>query len=207
MVEENQQPGPPGPPPEYSGGYESFLNKNILRADSERTFIDKILGRQDSEILRSLMKKEKLTREDISELLYLLSSINSKLSNFNDWDRYLLGKFFVWIREFATLLEEIHDYGKDLHDPETGMIRLMADEKPEIIAQLSDILFKVENINSHNLKFLVDVFLYLSNSTLSLRATAFDTLTKSKFEYWYPNAPTQEASIPNKGGFNFFMKR
>ena len=185
--------------PQTPNSYESYLRNYIHRPDVEKTFIDKVLGRQDAERLKELMAKSELTRNDLTELLYLLTSVNLKLVNFNEWDRYLLGKFYAWIRDFVTLCEDIIDYEDDINDPTKGLISNTTD------TQLKNIIERVRKHDIHNCKFLIDVFLYLSNSTLSIGGSGFDTLTTSKFEYdygpYYTNPPQQKQS-----GFNFFMK-
>jgi len=188
----------------YTGGYESFANKYINRSDVEKTFIDKVLDRQDIERIRELMKKKDLDTDDLSELLFLVSGIASKLSNFNDWDRYLLGKFFAWIRDFITLLDAVITYKQDLKD-ETK--KLLENNNTETALQLKEIIAKIKKLNTENCKFLVDVFQFLSNSTLSIEATAFDTLTKSRYEYWYPGMQNAPQMPQQKSGFNIFMKK
>lgn len=182
--------------------YESRLNQYVYRSEQEKTFIDKILGRQDSVRLQQLMQSQELTREDISELLFLMSGINSKLINYNDWDRYLLGKFYAWIDDFGTLCQEIIDYESDCLDITTGLIR------GDMGNQLKFVLSRVKNHNLHNCKFLIGVFLFLSNSTLSLSGAGFDTLTKSRFEYAYPyEAGAVPAQPESKNIFSVFMKK
>jgi hypothetical protein len=181
--------------------YEAMLNRYAYRVDAEKTFIDKILGRQDSNRLQQLMQSQEIDREDIAELTFLIASINSKLVNFNDWDRYLLGKFYAWIDDFGTLCQEIINYETDCNNKNVGLIR------EDVGEQLKFILDRVKKHNLHNYKFLVGVFLYLSNSTLSISGVGFDTLTTSKFEYSYPYEGLSMAPQPEqKSVFSFFMK-
>lgn len=180
-------------------GFERDVGGMMYRTDEEKTFIDKVLDRKDSERLRNLMLQEELDRSELLELLYIIVSINTKLVNFSDWDRYLLGKFLAWIRDFTTLHEALLDYIDEYEALPEGH------EKRKEIEQILNTLYSVRKHASHNLKFLVDIYLYLSNSTLSISAVAFDTLSKSRFEYSYPQrqyTPMQ----PQRSFLNVFNK-
>ena len=58
------------------------------------------------------------------------------------------------------------------------------------------IVDEIQNISIHNVKFLTDIFLYISRSSLSLNAKAFEEFLKQKFEYEYksqvPLTPQQK---------------
>ncbi|WP_456477608.1 hypothetical protein [Geoglobus ahangari] len=168
----------------------SELNKYIFPHQAEKTWIDKILDRQDVERIRELMRKEELSRDDLLELLYLMAGNEIKLVNFGEWDRYLLGKYFAWIRDFVSLAETIFDY-----IDETKI------DDPEVKSAIDHITKQI----THAVKFNVDVYLYLMRSTLSLGGAAFDTLTKSRFEYHYPSQI--EPQQPEQRTFmSFFVK-
>ena len=44
---------------------------------------------------------------ELLELLYMCIGTEAKLVNLSDWDRYVVLKFFVWIREFIKVVESI----------------------------------------------------------------------------------------------------
>ena len=201
---------------EQTYGFERQMNSSLFSQDHEKTFIDKVLDRKDSERLRELMTIEELSRDEILELLYIIVSINTKLVNYSDWDRYLLGKFLAWIRDFCTLHETLLDYIDELEQDEQEILSNI--DKENLTVQDIESTEDLENIRltmkqiqkhtSHNLKFLVDIYLYLSNSTLSVSAVAFDTLSKSRFEYSYPHQGYQPVSPePKKGGLLPKLKR
>jgi hypothetical protein len=195
MTEEEMQDEP------STYGFEKQVGGMIYGSDEEKTFIDKVLDRKDSERLRTLMLEEELDRSELLELLYIIVSINTKLVNFSDWDRYLLGKFLAWIRDFTTLHESLLDYIEDYEKVEN-------EAEKEKIEQILDTLYSIRKHASHNLKFLVDIYLYLSNSTLSISGVAFDTLSKSRFEYSYPQrsyTPVQPAQ--KKGLLDVFKRK
>ncbi|MCJ7458335.1 MAG: hypothetical protein MUP17_05030 [candidate division Zixibacteria bacterium] len=196
-----EQPQTPGQP---TFGFERNLAPMIYTKDQEKTFIDKVLDRKDSERLAELMKKEELDRTELLELLYLIVSINTKLVNYSDWDRYLLGKFLAWIRDFCTLHESLLDYIKQFEDEKDPKATKEEIKNKEDVMKT---LTTIRKYDSHNLKFLIDIYLYLSNSTLSIGGTAFDTLSKNRYEYAYPNAGYNPAAPPQKKGVFDWLKK
>lgn len=181
--------------PQMAMPYERGLGQHLYAQDHEKTFIDKVLDRKDSEKLRELMKQDNLTRSELLELLYLIIGINTKLVNFSEWDRYLLGKMLAWVRDFVTKEEELIDYREAVASEKIPDIK-SGDEVDRILEQ-------IQKHDEHNIKFLIDIFLYLCNSTLSIKGVAFDTLTKSKFEYHYPDA-AYSIQQPKSGVMGFF---
>lgn len=198
-VQENQDLATDEAEDESSFGFERNMGGMIFGQDHEKTFIDKVLDRKDSERLRDLMMKEELNRSELLELLYIIVSINTKLVNYSDWDRYLLGKFLAWIRDFCTLHECLLDYIDD-YKQYANKDKKENSEYKSIMKALK----QIRTYESHNLKFLIDVYLYLSNSTLSISAVAFDTLSKSRFEYSYPQRGYQPQMAEKKSLINPF---
>lgn len=186
-----------------SSSYESYLNQYLYSGNTEKSFVDKVLNRKDSERLQKLMKKDDLTRNDLLEILYIISGTNVKLVNYNDWDRYLLGKDFAWIRDFATLCESVIEWNNEVKKEIEEIEELKDEEDNKVKNELSELLDKIKALDLHNFKFLVDVYLNLSNSTLSLRGVGFDTLTKSRFEYFYP---PESSNTPQPEGRNILLR-
>lgn len=175
--------------------FEEQLNRSLFKTDSEKTYIDKILSRQDVDRVRELIRKKNLEREDVLEMLYLLSSNESKLLNFGEWDRYVILKFFVWIREFVKIAELLYDYQDDLKAKENkGELTLSARSKK--------LLKNNERFIEHNAKFLIDLYFNICRSTMSLGATGFMELLKNKYEVVYPAGQLQTPVDTNhKRGF------
>lgn len=173
--------------------YEQALGSNLYNISGDKTFVDKTLAKSDVEELKDIMQKERLDRKDLLKLLYLLAGTEIKLVNFGEFDRYLLGKFYAWVRDFVANAEFIYDI---LQDIESGKI-VVTDETKELLADVRDKML-------HNIKFLADVFLYLGRSTLSLEATAFDTITKTRYEYHYPSQAVSSQPAEQPKGFWFF---
>lgn len=185
----------------FTQSFEQSLGANMFTPEYEKSFIDKVLGRKEVEELKAIMAKDTLNRSDLNTLLYLLSSVEVKLVNFGEWDRYLLGKFYAWIRDFVATLEILFDY----------MEMIDQGKAVGVNEPTKQMLKNIQYKQSHNVKFLADVFLYLARSTLSYKAMGFDTLTSQRFEYSYPNqhATSMAPEAQNKGflGLGGILKR
>jgi len=177
-------------PPPSTGSYERQLSGYLHGGSVEKTFVDKTLAKEEVNEIKELMQKSSLNREDLLKLLYLLAGNEVKLLNFGAYDRYLLGKFFAWVRDFVSCSEILFDY-KDKVD----------EGKIKISPMAKQALLNSEKMLLHDIKFVIDVYCYLGRSTLSLGATAFDTLTSQRFEYAYSNAPGSPSTPENKGPF------
>lgn len=181
---------------------EEQISKNIFSGNTEKTFLDKLFAKEDVTAVKELIKKPRLTRSELLELLYLLSSTEAKLVNYSVWDRYIILKFFVWIREFIKVTELIFDYTDFLEVKANlckkceGYITKATDnkikctcEEPKIF-KLSDrtkqYLDNAQRLIEHNAKFLIDLYFNIARTTLSLGATGFLEGLKNKFEISYP---------------------
>lgn len=156
---------------------EQALANALLRQDNEKTFIDKLLSKDDIARIKELMKKDGLDRGEILELLYMLTSSESKLGMFDAYERYVLMKYFVWIREFVKNAELYFDYKDDLNK-----------KKYRISERAKKILDDNTKLLEHCVKFSVDVFLIISRSSLSVNGAAFGELLKQRFEVQYSDS-------------------
>ncbi len=196
-------------------GFEENLQKTIFSQAGEKTFIDKLLGKEDVQGIRELIKKPRLTREDLLEILYMLSSNESKLLNLGEWDRYVLLKYFVWIREFVKIAELSFDYQDDLK-AKTKLCKncnghkIGTKEKKKckckvfvpvlhISKRTERLLFNNQRLIEHNAKFLIDLYFNIGRTSLSLGGTAFMEILKNKYEvkYDYPVTPSQPEKKPS----------
>jgi hypothetical protein len=168
--------------------FEQQIAQGIFQRSTEKTFLDKVLARQDVDQIKEIIKKEKLTRSELLELLYMLTANEAKLVNYNEWDRYIILKFFVWIREFIKVAELLFDIQDDYNLKEKlGTLKTTPRFK-----QLLD-----NNIRlcEHNAKFLIDLYLNIARTTLSLQATGFLESLHTKFEFSYPQAQVQQPEM------------
>jgi len=180
----------PSPP-----SWESYLSGGLFNRDVDKTFVDKVLDRQGVERLKEIMRKDVLNREDLLELLYLMGAVEAKLVNFGEWDRYLLGKYYAWIRDFVASAELHYD-----------LLDAISKGEVKVSAKAMKMLNKIKYMLNHDIKFLVDVYFFLARSTLSLGATGFDTLTKSRFEYFYPQQQLEQKQEGRRISFNPFQR-
>lgn len=205
--------------------FEQQIQKAMFSPTSEKTFIDKILARSDVDAIRKIISKPRLKREELLELLYMLGGVESKLYNYSEWDRYIILKFFVWIREFVKIAELLYDYQDELRKKENTcvtckkFIKLGEEEKdqdkkckcdPPVAEQvLTDrtkrLLENNERLIEHNIKFLVDLFLNIGRTTLSIGATGFMELLKNRFEVDYRTSQNLTQTNESKG-FSLFKK-
>ena len=176
---------------------EGVLKRNLFSNFQERTFVDKVLAREDVNEIKELIQKPHLERTDVLKMLYLISGTESKLLNLNEWDRYIQLKFFVWIREFVKIAELLWDYEDALSISEStcSLCKLIIGVKcqckePVPLGNLTDRTKKLLKNNAlliqHNTKFLVDLYLNIGRTTMSLGGTGFTELLKNKFEVTYP---------------------
>lgn len=239
---------------------EDAIEQNIFQQSNDKTFVDKILGRQDADNIRKLMKKPNLEREDLNQVLNLLSSPHSKLWNFNDWDRHVQLKFFVWVREYARMGQLLYDYEDDLRRKENvcstceGFIKPRTSKDPvckcstnpedikynEMVDKYNDlaediflkynykvpykkhkkirkrkflISFRTKQMllnnmrqMQHNVKFLVDLYLNVGNTSLSISATAFREILSNKYEISYANPQAMGTQIEDSKTGGIFRK-
>lgn len=170
----------PGLSPFYNN-----LNRSIFHGESERSFVDKVLGRQDADKLHELIKKEPLTLSDVEEILFLMTSIDQKLLNYNEWDRYIIVKLFPWIKDYSIICKRLLIYEQQYEEGYFNNDFKNQDIKKETI----NIIKEANKIALHYFKFLISTFLLVSNTTLSINGAGFDTIMTSKYEYSYPSIP------------------
>lgn len=165
---------------------EEAIARKMMEGTTEKTFMDKLLGKEDTNRLKDLIQKDPLERKELLEILYLLGATESKLFNYTERDRYIMLKFFVWIREFVKICELMYDYADDLKidpkDPKKKLVKLSQ--------RATDLLKQNQRLMQHNAKFLIDLYLNMGRTTLSVGALAFLETLKNKFEISYPEKNT-----------------
>lgn len=204
-------------------GFEDNLQRSMFSESKEKTFIDKLLAKEDVQAIRQIIKKPKLTRSDMLEALYMLSSNESKLLNFDEWNRYVLLKFFVWIREFIKIAELSFDYHDDLElkeklcscggyvnikDKTLHYLKKCGCEKPTYVFSITTrtkrLLENQQRLIEHNVKFLIDLYFAIGRTSLSLGATGFLEILKNKYEIHYDQKQSITQNQEKKGGILSF---
>lgn len=164
--------------------FEQQLQNSLFQKNAEKTFIDKLFSNNEVERVKDLVKKHKLTREELLELLYMLTSNEMKKLNLSEWDRYVILKYFTWIREFVKIAELLYDYQDDLKTREK-------EGRINISKRTKTLLSNNERLIEHNAKFLVDLYFNIGRTSLSVGGTGFLESLKQKFEMSYPNGIPQ----------------
>lgn len=170
-------------------GFENALAVRMFQGGAEKTFIDKLFSKEDTNRIRAIMRTDGLKREDLLELLNLLAGMEAKLVNLSSWDRYVLLKYFVWLREMLKVNMFLFDYQDALEK----------NKLIELTPRAKELLANTKRLMEHNTKFLIDLYLSIERSTLSLGGTGFLETLKQKFEINYPSAST--IPQPEKKGF------
>lgn len=171
---------------------EEAIARHAFSQQSEKTFIDKILGRQDIDSVRELIKKPHMTRTELLEILYLLSSSETKLYNFSEWERYVMMKFFVWIREFIAVAEILYDY-------QDYLVETTKKKNITITPRTLQLLKNNERLIEHDAKFLIDLYFNISRSSLSVGGMGFMEILKNKYEISYPQLGPGGEGKPKAG--------
>jgi hypothetical protein len=151
---------------------------SIFTPRTETSLIDKVISRENIARIEELVRKPNWKYEDVNTALYLLTAEETKLLNLTQYERYLLGKFYAWIREFVKFVDDL------IKQKEKAM------QENLLTSEMIETLDKTINKSIDNVRFLIDVFLYISRSSLSINAKAFEELLKNRFEYEY-SYPTQ----------------
>lgn len=196
--------------------FEDAIATQMISKGNEKTYIDKILSKADVDDVRALMKKSPLNRSEILELMYWLAGNESKLVNYSEWDRYIILKFFVWIRDFIKVSERLFDYQDDLKRKESlcscGGYRDEPDKRyivckcPEFnqVFRVSDrtrkLLSNNERLIEHNTKFLCDLYVNIARTSLSVKAFGFQSILNNKYELQY-SAPIVQQQEKKAGWF------
>jgi len=211
MQQEQQNPAQQIPQQQQYPFYQN-LSRVLFQGESEKSLVDKLLGRQDADKLHMLMQKEPLNKSDIEEILFLMTSIDQKIVNYDEWDRYVIIKLFPWVKDYSTICktwmiyEEQFEKGNFNNDFSIVEATEGKQEIKPILDETKNIISETTKYLQHNLKFLISIFLLVSNSTLSIDGAAFETLTTSRYEYSYPNLPLPQ---PQQRGsvMNLFAKK
>lgn len=193
--------------------FEQQLNSGLFSQSKEKTLIDKLLAKEEVEKIKELSKKDRLTRSDLLELLSLIAGSEAKLVNYNEWDRYVILKLFVWTREFVKINELLFDYQDSLEEKENTCVTCRKKKESvkgsekceckvfipilELTPRTKKIFDNCSRLIEHNVKFIVDLYLNIARTTLSIGATGILELMKNKFEVQYNNEPLLQGQQQN----------
>jgi hypothetical protein len=152
---------------------------------SERTSIDKMLGKQEIDDVKELIKKSHLTREELLELLYRVHSTECKLLNLDEKLKYLLSKYFVWIGDFILCIHLMFDFAEQLKTQEALMSK--KEYKPTgreiILSEDSKKMFSDMQISMEEAaKFLITVYYSVARPTVSIGAMGLKEASTTRIQ-------------------------
>lgn len=174
---------------------EEEIGKSISRTGQEKSYIDKVLSREDILSIRALFKKQNLTRSEILDLLNYCVGSESKLVNLGAWDRYIVLKFFIWIDEFIKISNGLYDYKNYLEEQDKKGIIVLSERTRKLFDNNIKLI-------EHNAKFLVIAYLNILRTSLSIGATGFMETLTNKFDISYsgPGLATGQPETKRSGG-------
>jgi len=179
----------------------------VAQPKIEKSYVDKVLSKEETDKIRELIRKTNLTRSDLLELTYMLGATETKLLNYSEWDRYIHLKYVIWICEFVKVAELLFDYEDDLKAQEA---KCKTDGvKFEITANTKKLLENSKRLMEHNFKFLIDLYFNIARTSLSIGATGLLEILRNKYEITYPLGMGDSGivqSSPQKKGFFKFGK-
>ncbi len=167
---------------------ENQIKNQLGNVNAERTYIDKILSREDIKALQELQTRSKLTRKDIDTLQHLMNSAELKLHNLGENQRYVHNKYYCWIEEMLKIYKMYLDY------QESEAFKESTDNTKKLYDDTLMILSGV-------VKQFCFLFFHLSRSSLSLGGWGIGKLLSNVVEYDYKQNSTQTLIEPDKKKF------
>jgi len=182
--------------PGANPSFDQRLSSSKTFMAQEDSVIDKLFARKDVERIYTLQKQKKLTEEQLNELLHLLTAVEPKLLNFDNWLHYAMTHFIVALRgEVSKTLK--------FHKIQSGMD--VAPSKGKIVTdRTKDLFSEAFSEQEEQMKFIVDIFCYAGRASMSLSALAFKEFVRAQWEYEYGQRAKQmgflERAIPQLRG-------
>jgi len=157
-----------------SNDFQKELQQSIYSNASEKTSQDQVLSREEVMNLRSLISKEFLCSDDINSIQNILVSNEIKMTNFTDREKYVIGKYFVWVSEYAKryikALSANYFYSKY-----TG----------KLTDNTKNGRKEIEKDYSSTYRLLVHTYCYLIRSPLSVKGALVNRFTTNTQEINY----------------------
>lgn len=170
-------------------GFENQLTEATFAKDYEKTKYDKLLAQSEMQRLRILVSKELFSINDISEIMNILVSTEVKLTNFNDLDRYVLGKYLIWVTEYAKR------YSQAIRAKEQ-----YEEMWEKLTPRHKELRIEIEKLYAETFKQAVHTYCFLARSPLSIGGSLVKTMTTDRSEMEYKGMPVPQAQ-PKQGMF------
>lgn len=163
--------------PGENPGFDKRLGSNKTFMAVEDSVIDKLMARKDIERLYILQKQAKLSKEQLNELLHLLTAVEPKFLNFDAWLHYAMTHFLVGVRRFIGMTLQFHSIDEKIKE---------AEKEGKIVTQRTKELFDLSFLEVESqMKFVLDIFCYAGRASMSRGALAFKEFVRAQWEYEY----------------------
>lgn len=170
---------------------EEEIKKKLQSKIHEKTLIDKLLGRQEAEELKTLISKKNLNREELLKVMNIISGVQSKLLNLSPKDRHILLKFFAWLREYVMICLQFLDV-KEIITKE------IINEEPKKVQHIKELTLKIGDLLEHVAKGMIDFYLNICSTSMSINGSFVGEAFKNKFEVDYRNTLNQNTQKETK---------
>lgn len=159
--------------------FEPELGKQIFSTTpKDRTYIEKLMASAELKRMQELHKQTRLTEEQLNEYLHLMTGLQAKMLNFDEWDRIALALFFTKVR---SVVGDVLLRYKAKH----AMQNIEKDRNFKYTERAWMLFDNDFAKREHSMKYLMDIFQYVSNSSLSRSGYAFDILASNKYDIVY----------------------
>lgn len=169
----------------------SALRQNLNAINGERTYVDKVLGKEDIKQLEGVMLSKKVyTREDVNKMQYLLNGSELKLANLAKDQRYVHNKFYCWIEEVMAVYCLFLDYTEDSNSDYKNLSEHDKKLHGDTLALMTAAV-----------KQLSYLYFHLARTSLSTGGWGIGKLLDAKVEYIYNQDIKQSSYEPERKKF------
>jgi len=154
--------------------FNNQLQRAVYHANPEKTSQDQILSKQEVLRLRELVGKDVLKQLDINSIQNILVSNEIKMTNFTDREKYIIGKYFIWVSEYAKRYTKSIS-AKEFYTKYDG----------KLTERTKEARLEIEKDYANTYKLLVHVYCYLIRSPLSVKGALINRFTTNRQEIQY----------------------
>ena len=164
-----------------SNNFQQELQQAVYTPSLERTGQDQILSKEEVIRLREIVSKDFLNLADINAIQNILVSNEIKMTNFTDREKYVIGKYFIWVSEYAKR------YSKAL-----SAKQFYEKYKGKTTDRTKEARREIEKDYASQYKALVHTYCYLIRSPLSVKGALVNRFTSTRQELVY------SGQVPNQ---------
>jgi hypothetical protein len=137
----------------------------------EKSYLDKPLAKEDASRVLDLMKKPHLSKEELTTVFHHVSTIEQKLLNFEENDKYVLTECVIFMEHLYRVAIQIYEIEEKTYNDDPYVKQLWLTNKHK---------------SESNVRTLFTLYLNMARGTLSLGGVGFDKVITNRFEYVYP---------------------